>query len=292
MAKTAKAPSGFYTASEVMRKLGIANSTLYHYVETGKIKRVVPPGKKDGYYLKIEIDKMIKAKELFILQYATDSSVFEKAQEEDIAGITDLCIELFGKNGTASYETRLTQYHTNPDIFYILKQDELIVGYIGMFPLKQEAVQRIMSGVEESTFRTGLLSPENITQFRPGEADNVFMVIGVRQGLNRSKTYGARVISGGVEVLEHFARRGVIVKKLYATSRTQDGIRISKGIGFKQVTPPQEEDDLCRFELDLETTKSPLFQKYQRIVKRASANSPQNGRQQVSRPENDAKPAV
>lgn len=274
MAKTSRAPSGFYTASEVMKKLGIANSTLYHYIDIGKIQRVVPPGKKEGYYLKAEVDNIIRAKELFILQYATDSSTFEQAQEEDIAGITDLCIGLFGKNGTASYETRLAQYHKNPQIFYVLKQDELIVGYIGLFPLKQEAIEQIMSGVEESTFRRGLLSPENITQFAPGEADHVFLVIGVRQNLKRSKTYGAKVISGGIEVLEQFARKDVIIKKLYATSRTQDGIRLCKGMGFKQIIPKFEEDDLLRFELDLEKTESPLFQKYRRIVKRASEINP------------------
>ena len=78
MAKTANAPSGFYTAAEVMKRLSIANSTLYHYVGIGKIRRVIPPGKKEGYYPKADIDKMIKAKELFILEYATDPSLFEK----------------------------------------------------------------------------------------------------------------------------------------------------------------------------------------------------------------------
>jgi hypothetical protein len=273
MAKTGKAPRGFYSATEVMKKLGIASSTLYHYVETGKIKRVVPPDKRDGYYIKADIDKMVKAKELFMLQYATDTTVFEMAQEEDIAGITDLCIELFGKNGTASYETRLAQYHKNPEIFYVLKQDDLIVGYVGIFPLKQEAIERIMSGVAESTFRTGLLTPENINQFKPGEADHVFLVLGVRQGVAKSTIYGSRVIAGAIEVFEHLARRGVIIKKLYGTSRTQDGIRIAKGLGFKRVTSVAEEDDLLRFELDLATAKSPLFHKYQNIVKRASAAS-------------------
>lgn len=271
MAKTAKAPSGFYTAKEVMQKLGIASSTLYHYIDTGKIKRVVPPGQKDGYYPKADIDKMIKARELFILQYATDVTLFEKAQETDIAGITDLCIELFGKNGTANYETRLAQYHTNPDIFYVLRQDELIVGYIGIFPLKHKAIESIMSGVSEANFRTGILSPENITPFIPGETEEAFLVIGARQGVNRSTVYGARTISGGIEVFENLARRGVILKRLYGTSRTRDGIRIAKGLGFKQINPIAEEDDLLRFELDLETTKSPLFKKYQRIVRQVSS---------------------
>lgn len=271
MAKTAKAPSGFYTASEAMKILGLASSSFYDYIKAGKLKRVVPPGRKDGYYPKSQVDAIIKARELFVLEYATDEAIFEKAQEEDIKGMTDLSIELFGRSGTATYETRLAQYHANPDIFYILRQDDLIVGYLGFFPLKQEAIDKIMSGVEESFFRTELLTPTNITPFKPGEADNIFLLIGVRQNLKKSKIYGARVINGGIEVLEHFARKGIIVKHLYATSRTQDGIRLCKGLGFKQVTPAFEEDDLLRFRLDLETTESHLFKKYQRIVKRVTS---------------------
>ncbi|MFL5627070.1 MAG: helix-turn-helix transcriptional regulator [Ktedonobacteraceae bacterium] len=273
MAKSGKAPKGFYSATEVMKKLGIASSTLYHYVETGKVKRVVPPDKRDGYYIKSEIDKMVRAKELFMLQYATDTAIFEQAQEEDVQGITDLGVELFGKSGSPSYETRLAQYHANPEMFYVLKQDDLIVGYILMFPLKQEAIEKIMSGVAESTFRTGLLIPENIQPFKPGTADHVFMIIGVRQGLAKSRIYGARVISGAVEVFEHFARKGIIIKKLYGTSRTQEGIKLAKDLGFKRVTPVSEEDNLLRFELDLATAKEPIFKTYQSIVKRATAAS-------------------
>jgi hypothetical protein len=271
MAKTAKAPSGFYTATDVMKKLNIANSTLYHYVETGKIRRVVPPGKKDGYYPKAEIDKMIKARELFVLQYATDTTTFEMATEDDIEGIAELGAELFNGNKTATYQRRITQYHANPEIFYIVKQEELIVGYVGLFPLKQEAIETIMSGMAESRFNVGILSPDNITQFKPGEADSLFLIIGVKQGLKRTRAYGARAVAGTMAVLENLARKGIFTKKLYGTSRTQDGIRLAKGLGFKQVIPKDEEDDLLRFELDLETTTSPFFQKYQRIAKRRKA---------------------
>lgn len=270
MAKTSRAPSGFYTASEVMKKLNIANSTLYHYVDTGKIKKVIPPGRKEGYYPKADIDKLVRAQEIFILQYATDTTTFDKAQEEDIAGITDLCVELFGKNGTANYETRLAQYKANPEIFYVLKQDELVVGYVGLFPLKKAAIDTIMSGMEESSFRTNILAPENIVPFAPGQADDVFVVIGARQEVKKSTIYGSRLISGTIEVLEHMARRGVIVKNLYATSRTRDGIRIMKGVGFEQVTPVTEEDDLLRFRYDLLAPESQLLKKYQRLVKQAS----------------------
>lgn len=292
MGRTAKPPKGYYTAGQAVKKLHMARSSLYNLVERGQVKKITPPSKTDGFYSKADVDKIAKAQEAFILQYASDNSVFEKAQEEDIEGITELCIELFGKDGTASHETRLAQYHSNPDIFYVVKQDDIIVGYVGLFPLKYEAIQRIMSGVAESTFRTGLLSPENIVQFRPGEAEHVFMVIGVKQKLPKTALYGAKAISGAIEVMEQFAREGVVVKKLYGTSRTSDGIRLARKLQFKQVTPPVEEDDLSRFVLDLETTTNPLFKEYQEIVKQAAMQAIQKERQQVSHAKNAEKPAV
>lgn len=271
MAKTAKAPSGFYTASDVMKKLGIPSSTLYEYAKIGKIKKVIPPGRKEGYYPKADIDKMVRAKETFILQYAADATLFEKAQEEDITGITDLCIELFGKYGTASYETRLAQYHTNPDMFYVLRQEEIIVGYVALFPLKHEAIEAIMSGMNEDQFRAGILAPANIVPFKPGISNELFLTIGAKQDVKKSTVYGSRLINGTIEVLESLARKGIIVEHLYATSRTKDGIRLCKGLGFQQTTPVEEDDDLLRFKLDLLTTTSPLLQRYRRIVTRITS---------------------
>lgn len=271
MPKTAKAPSGFYTASDVMKKLGIPSSTLYEYAKVGKIKKVVPPGRKEGYYPKSEIDKLVRAKEAFILQYASDPTLFEKAQEEDIEGITDLCIELFGKYGTASHEMRLAQYRANSGIFYVLRQEEIIVGYIGLYPLKHEAIEAIMSGMDEDRFRSGILAPANIVPFKPGEARELFLTIGAKQDVKKSTLYGARLINGFVEVLEHLARKGIVIETLYATSRTRDGIRLSKGLGFIQTTPDNEEDDLLRFKLDLTTTTNPLLKRYRKIVERATS---------------------
>lgn len=271
MAKTAKAPSGFYTASEVMKKLGIPSSTLYEYTRIGKIKKVIPPGRKEGYYPKADIDKMCRAKEAFILQYATDATLFEKAQEADIEGITNLCVELFGKYGTANYETRLGQYHANLDIFYVLRQEEIIVGYVGLFPLKHDAIQAIMSGMDEDRFRDGILVPANIVPFTPGGARELFLVIGAKQDVKRSTIYGSRLIGGTIDVLEQFAKKGVIIESLYATSRTRDGIRLCRGLGFQQTIPAEEEDNLLRFKLDLTTTTNPLLQRYRRIVARITS---------------------
>lgn len=273
MPKKARAPRGFYSASDVMRILGIGNSTLYHYVETGKIKKVVPPERKEGYYIKAEIDKMARARELFMLQYATDETEFEKAGEDDIEGVARLYTELFGGNPTTRQEMVSEWYQSNSDMIYTTKQDDVIVGYVIIMPLKHEAVEKIMTGLEETRFRTELLTKANIVPFEAGKTEEAFMLIGVKQDLKRSRHYGARTISGGIEVIETLARKGIILKRLYATSRTQGGIRIAKGLGFKQIIPENEEDDLMRFILDLENTNSPLFKKYHEIVKRLNSRS-------------------
>jgi predicted DNA-binding transcriptional regulator AlpA len=272
MTKIAKAPSGFYTASDVMKKLGLQSSTFYEYVKTGRIKKVVPPGRKEGYYPKAEVDKFIRAKEAFILQYATDPTLFDKAQEEDIEAITYLGIELFGKHGSPNYETRLAQYHANPDIFYVLRQEEIIVGYIGFFPLKHEAMEAIMAGMEEDRFRASILTPANIVPFKSGEAKELFIIIGAKQDVKKSIIYGSRLISGAIKVLEHLARKSIITESLYATSRTRDGIKLCKNLGFKQIFPEEEEDNLLRFKLDLLTTSNPLLKRYERIVNRVTSN--------------------
>ncbi len=275
MGRTSSIPPDFYSAGQAIKKLGIPRSTFYDMVERGQIHKVVPPNRSDGWYHKSEIDKMARANQLFMLQYATDTSTFEVAKEEDMEGIADLNAELFGSGGSdlnraARHNLRISQHQANPEIFHVLKQGETVVGYVGIFPLKHEAVEKIMSGMAESRFRTEVLSPEYITQFKPGEAEEVFLIIGAKQDVKKSKLYGARLISGTIEFLETLARRGVVIKKAYATSRTQDGIRISKGLGFKRVTPTNEEDNLLRFEFDLLASTSPLLKEYQRLAKLAA----------------------
>lgn len=283
MGRTSSIPPGFYSAGQAIKKLGVPRSTFYDMVERGQIRKVVPPNKSDGWYHKSEVDKMARANQLFMLQYATDTSTFENAKEEDIEDIADLNAELFGSSGgesnrAARYNLRMSQYQTNPEIFHVLKQGEVVVGYVGIFPLKHEAIEKIVSGMAESRFRIEVLAPEHITQFKPEEAEEVFLIIGAKQDVRKSTLYGARLISGSIEFLETLARRGVIIKKAYATSRTQDGIRISKGLGFKRITPTSEEDNLLRFELDLLTSANPMLKEYQRLARLAEKVDKQNAR--------------
>src|SRR5205809_1001677 len=131
------APKGFYTAAQAIKKLGYARSTFYDMVERGQIKKVVPPNQSDGFYPKLDIDRMAREKELFLLQYSPDTTVFRKAEEKDIQAIHNLSLEIFGASVAPSYESRLAPYLKNPNIYYVVEQDGILVGYLGIAPIKQ-----------------------------------------------------------------------------------------------------------------------------------------------------------
>lgn len=268
MAKISKAPKNFYTAAEAAKKLGLPKTTFFQQVREGKIKKVVPPGQVEGYYPKTEIDKMAKARELFILEYASEPSTFARATEEDIKDIHALCMDLFGVTGTPSYETMLSWQQKNPYTYHVLKQEGIVTGYIGFLYLSSETVHHIMAETLPE-----LPSPPatEVLPFTPDTPiDGLFAGIAVRQDLppKRARIHGLHLIMGGIEVLEDFARKGMPVRKLYATSRSSDGIKLSRKLGFQETT--YEGDPIHRFEVDLETSDSPLLKEYRKIIKQRS----------------------
>ncbi len=277
MVKKSRAPKNFYTAAQAIKRLGIPRATFFDFVKKGKIPKVISEGYVEGYYPKAVIDQMALARDLATLQYATDTSIFRKAEEEDIKAIHDLSVSIFGSNAP-NYESRLAPYQKNQDIYYIIEQDDILVGYLGLIPLKQEIINRIMGETEGArshllTATSEIITSDNIQMFEPGEDYNIFLVSVVRQGLSKSKYYGMRLIFGGYEILLNLARKDIIAKGLYATSRTPDGIKLCKDLGFEETIILG--NPVRRFKLDLETTTSPYLQEYQQVVRERRRNTNQ-----------------
>lgn len=262
MAKTGKAPQGFYSATEAIKNLKVAKSTFYEMIEKGTIKKLVPPGRSDGYYLKAAIDNLVKARELFTMQYATDPPSFERATEEDLKGLYDLTVSLWGTRTAAPYEKRLARYQRNPNIYYVLKYLDVVVGYTAIIPMAKRAVEAIIE-----TGIPGQATLDEILAFTPGTTiDYAFMEIAVRDEVPRPKQYAMHLISGTSRILDEFARGNVTIKNLFAISDTSDGIGISRKLGFEEKPLPPN-GEMKAFVLNLETSKHPLILEYQKIVK-------------------------
>ncbi len=287
MAKISKAPSGFYTASQAMRRLGMNKGTFFNHAKAGKITKLIPPGGSEGYYKREEIDEMAQAKELFLLQYSIAPKTFERAQtEDDIRGIYDLCVAAFGISNTPSLEERLEEWKQFPNTYYVEKQENIVVGYISLFYFTEEALADLMTNRKKQTS----LTVDVMKPLTPRETiDHLFISLAVRPGLTneQQRRYGFKLLRDMIQVLENMAENNMLVKKLYAVSRTSDGIKLARDMGMKETKFPN--DPTLRFELDLEKSETPLAQQYRNFIKNLKSNKPKEIANQTTIRYNDIK---
>lgn len=282
MAKTKRVPSGFYNGKEAAQRLGLPVGTFYHQVKTGRIEKVIPPGSKEGYYSKKAIDKLAQARELFVLLNSVEPITFERAvSEEDIKGIYDLTVAIYGIGGTPSYEERLKIWLKNPYVYYVVKQENIVVGYISLIWFTDNALQHLMGPTPKlarsSAAGNGIYSvtgAENVRPFIAGQPiDSLFISLAVRPGMTNTeqRNYSFKLLRDTLSVLETFALQGMIVKKLYATSERSDGIRLARKLGMKETK--YEGENVLRYELDLETTTSKLLLPYQEVLRQVQSQT-------------------
>ncbi|GHO71049.1 hypothetical protein KSC_099410 [Ktedonobacter sp. SOSP1-52] len=58
---------GTIEIKEVKEKLNISGAMVLNYVKQGKIKHVVPPGRKHGYYLEKDVEKLASELQAFLI---------------------------------------------------------------------------------------------------------------------------------------------------------------------------------------------------------------------------------
>jgi hypothetical protein len=276
MPRSSNAPAGLYTAEQAIAKLRMHKATFHDYVKKGKIKKVTPPGRTQGYYEKSYIDKMAEANELFAIQYASDPASFGVATEEDIEGVYRVMVSFWGSIYVPTVEQRLSWYHVNPEMDYVVKQDDIVTGYITVLPLKRDVMDRLMNG----EIGTKDLQPENILPFDPGVPLECWVGIAVKPGVYKPEKYGIRLIAGTLKVLNALAERGVTIKRLWAKSETADGIKLCHDLDFEEIGPESKKLPK-KFVLNVETTTSPHLQEYKRILKRQTKIQPRGMAQEA-----------
>lgn len=270
MARQVKPASGLYTAGEAIKKLRMPQATFHNYVKTGKIKKVTMPGKTEGFYEKAYIDKMAEAQELFALQYAAAPAEFSVAKPDDMSGIYDVMAKFWGTLYIPTVEQRLTWYQINPEFDYVVKREGIVTGYITLLPLKHEIMKKLMAG----EIGTKDLQPNDILPFTPGNPLECWVGLAVKPGVFRQEAYGIYLISGMLKKIQELAGRGITIARLYAKSETPDGIRMSKRIGFEDITPSPNQMPR-QFILDLEISDSTYAKKYREIL--SKSKNKQNG---------------
>jgi len=253
----------YYTAAQVKQILGITDSTLYTYVNRGELQRIVPPHRKQGVYLKSEVDDMAREMQAFFVTKTTISSVFSKATIEDMPESVTLSAAIFGGLNIIPSEKRIAWLERNPDIDYVLRHDGQMMGYATIVPLKLEKIDKILREEELSKD----MKPEEIEQFIPGKPLHLYiMAMGVRPGISKleKRTYGSRLLSGLTKVIIEMGKSGIIIETLVARSDTPDGINLLRHMGFTEI--PSEIPGTRNFVIEVERSGIPAIIEYKKAL--------------------------
>ncbi len=257
----------YYTPKEARELLGMTYSGLQNQINIGNLHPITPPGRKQKVYPKQEVDELKAELEAWSISrhlVKTPPTMFVKATVEDMPQAVALAGAVFGGVNTISLETRLAWLQKNPDSEYLLKQEDQIVGYFSLVPLRPETIDNLLH--RRRLARD--LSAEDILSYIPGVPVDLYaMAIGVRPGvsLSQKRTWGEKLLLGARRIIVELGQRGIVIRTVKAHSSTPDGINLMRHIGFTEVVSsiPGMHD----FIIDVEQSGLPFVMDYKAALK-------------------------
>jgi len=260
----AQPPKDYLTAGQVKKLLGITDGMLYNFVENKALERVIPPGRKQGVYRRSQVEQLARDLKVFLSTRNEETTTFGKAAREDIPTLIEIDTATYPgiQQGIASLETRLSWLDKSPDIYYVVRKDDEIVGYTAIIPMKPEKIRKILANEE---FMKDV-KPEEIEEFKPGSPLHVYLAtmrtkLGISK--NEKRAYGVRLTGGLITTLIEMIDNGINIDTLYARSETVDGIRLLKHLGFTEISQTK---DYKNFALKLNNGGMQTLEKYKQAI--------------------------
>ncbi len=258
----------YYTPKEVRELLGMTYSGLQNQINIGNLHPVIPPGRKQKVYLKREVDALKVELEAWSLSrqiaQAVPPTKFVKATTDDMTQAVGLADAVFGGVNTIPLKTRIEWLQKNPDIDYLLKQEDQIVGYFSLIPLRSETIDDLLHRRRLAKD----LKDEDILPYISGETVDLYgMAIGVRPGvsLEQKRKWGEILLLGARRVIVDLGHQGVIIRFLKAHSSTPDGINLMRHIGFTEIV--SSIPGIHDFMIDIEQSGLPFIVDYKTALR-------------------------
>lgn len=221
-----------YTSAQARLVLGISPSTLTTLVEKGIIEKVTPVGYKNGYYTKASVDEYLRQQNLFVETYSLkrESKLeIRKAVGEDQPAIYEMEKEVLG--ATIPLERRVEFYKKNPDVDFVAVKDERVIGHLSLFPLPEHIILSLLAG----KLRGWEVTADDLERYEAGKQYKLFvMAIAVdKREQEAGRVYAGLLVREAQKAIFEMAWQKVIVRAIYGTSRTRDGIYLAGRIGME-----------------------------------------------------------
>ncbi|HEX6108773.1 MAG TPA: hypothetical protein VFZ02_05115 [Ktedonobacteraceae bacterium] len=249
----------YYTSEEARQHLGMHVGAFYYLIETGKIKRLTPPGKKRGLYSKQQIER---------LKCPTGEGepgpTFMKATPDDIYEEYELATLML--NGSAAYgvPTYTAWLGKNPETNFIVRDQGRLVAFMLVLPVKQRTIKRWING----EIREWEIGAEDVLPYIPtSSVECIMMSMATTADVDTQKRrqYGLCLIRGFLHFLHELAEQDITITRFYAISATPEGNAMLRQAGF------EERGHIGKrmgFELNPLASGTRLAQAYRAVLKR------------------------
>lgn len=224
-----------YTSTQTRQLLGISPSTLTTLVEKGVIEKVTPIGYTNGFYTRTSVDEYLRQQNLFMQTYSLKQEnklEIRKAVGEDQPGIYEMEKEVLG--ATLPLERRVELYKKNPDIDFVAVKDSKVIGHLSLFPLPEQVIWQLLEG----KLRGWDITADQLERYEAGKQYKLFvMAMAVdKNEMQAGRIYAGLLIREAQKVIFEMAWQKILVKQIYATSRTKDGIYLAGRLGMDTLT--------------------------------------------------------
>jgi hypothetical protein len=241
------------------------------HAQKGRIHYVVPPGRKQGFYLKRDVEKLAQDLNIFLtLDVEVETSQFVRANVEDLPEIMEISRQLFGsgdrEDRITPLEDRIALMRKNPDVFYVLKREEQIIGFTYLLPFKPNT-DKIEQLLRANLAGEVAITPDDIIEFTMGQRTQMYFVaIGMKPSIHIAKRriYAARLISNIMHLIIDLGRKGVVIETMTALGFSKEGRRLLREFGFSEVPPPVP--GKRAFTLKVAESGAPLILQYKQAL--------------------------
>lgn len=264
--KRGEAPEGYYTASQAKKRLGNISDGKFRYdIKKGRIKRIIPPGMIQGFYLQEEIDHIARSFDNFLTEETSheQGAQFCIASSDDMPELVYLLIEIFGGGDTTA--KRLKWLERNPEIAFFVRSRGTMVGCVFLLPLTEEKIEAILNS--QAPGSTGLIEPEDIQPYEQGVPVSLYVVsMGVKPSVTATakRARGLSLIRGVMRFLIELGHRGIPIKLIAARSDSPDGINLLIHARFTEVESNTKNRN---FIIDVPRSGLPPIMQYKRAYR-------------------------
>lgn len=223
----------YYTAREAQQRLGVGVGAFYYLVDTGKIKKLAPPGKKRGFYSKHQIEKLVKERTAGMPGEEKTGTTFLKATQDDIHEEYELAALLLNGSmgyGLPTYEAWLLY---NPDSNFIVRDQGRLVAFMQVLPVKGEIIKRWLKG----EVREWEMGADDVLPYEAGSpVECMITSIATTADVNTGerRRYGMRLIRGFLRFLDDLAMQDITITRFYAASAAPDGLSLLRKAKFEE----------------------------------------------------------